>query len=116
MPPSRSRPSGWRHAGKVSVTGRKGKHASGTAARSTVDRRPDGLLGHRGSREPSHVPGQQALGAALIFVADRLPVLQRAEPFPVDDAEMDEHVLSLRADDKSEPLFRVEPLDGTGWH
>src|SRR5205085_1204431 len=68
--------------------------------------------GHRDLHrlDPRDAGGLPALVALGGVVADLGPVLEHPEALPLDHRIVDEYVLPLRADDKSEPLAGVEPL------
>ena len=60
---------------------------------------------------------EQALGAGLLLVLDRLPLVQRAEAIAADRRVMDEHVLAvIGTADESVSLRIVEPLHRTERH
>jgi hypothetical protein len=58
----------------------------------------------------------QALGALGLFVFHLLPILEGAEAFVLNAAEMDEDIPPVGVQYEAEPLLRVKPFYGAHAH
>ena len=66
--------------------------------------------------QPFDVQTGQAFGAGDRFILDGFSVLERAETFAFDAAEMNKNVLALVIQNEAKALLTVEPFYDAGRH